>query len=83
MAGNTMSTEDDGLDGLFFPGECACSLTELAPCGHSQQEEGERYVNGCSGGHKHQDPARPTFFIVSHSRETPTQEEFDRAYAER
>lgn len=72
----------DGYTGLYFDGECACELDDLAPCGECQHEEGEPYINGCDGGYKHQDPTRSDFWVISFHKEPPTQEQFDRSYKE-
>jgi hypothetical protein len=34
--------EDNGYDGLFFPGECACTINDLMPC--------ENFCNECEAG---------------------------------
>ena len=36
--------QEHGYDGLFFPGECACEVGDLAPCGE--------YIGGCRVGYK-------------------------------
>lgn len=49
------------FDGLFSPGECACKLDDLAPCGeiHGDCEAG--YLSDCDcGDHDwHIGPAKP------------------------
>lgn len=70
-----------GYDGLLYPGECACELKDLAPCGECQQQDGEDYINGCDPGYKHLDP-RPEHqrygdFIISVKKIPPTDEEWD------
>ena len=66
-----------GYTGLYCPGECACEICEIAPCG-KVDEIGE-YINGCLPGYKHVDP-RSEFgdFIVTDSTETPDEDTFDR-----
>lgn len=73
---------EDGYTGLYFPGECACGLEDLAPCGNASSTDGERYINGCLGGYKHQDPARPHFFIVNSSPEEPSPDVFSQTWSE-
>ena len=36
--------DQNGYDGLYFPGECACLSSDLAPCGELQ--------NNCKAGYK-------------------------------
>lgn len=46
------------FEGLFWEGECACELSDLAPCGNAtcgQNDDGD-YINGCKPGYKHIDP---------------------------
>lgn len=71
----------EGYDALYYPGECACSVDDLAPCGYCDREEGEDYINGCKGGYKHQDPTRPDFWVVSIFHTPPTQDLFDELHA--
>lgn len=69
-----------GHTGLYASGECACELCDLAPCG--QEEVGKNgYINDCEPGYKHLDP-RPQHkkfcdWIVTKSKEPPTQEEWE------
>lgn len=67
---------DDGFDGLYYPGECACLLSDLAPCGETQ--EGGDYINDCEGGYKHVDPAGSNNFCVSSSKKPPTAGEWEK-----
>lgn len=72
----------EGFTGLIYPGECACGLDDLAPCGECQKEEGEEYINGCDGAYKHVDPRSDhRDWVISTSKEPPTPAEFDRAFA--
>lgn len=65
-----------GFTGLYYPGECACTLDDLAPCGECQRDEGEEFINDCEPGHSHIDPEDPTFDIVSAGKEPPTTEQW-------
>lgn len=67
-----------GFTGLYYPGECACLLDDLAPCGNSKRDD-EGYINGCSPGHKHVDPnpcGHLEEWVVSASTEPPSEETF-------
>lgn len=74
--------EADGYSGLYYPGECACCTDALAPCGECKREDGEDWINDCEAGYKHVDP-RSKFgdWIISVSKEPPTPDEFDNAFA--
>lgn len=72
----------EGYGGLYYPGECACDISELAACGNCEQQEGEDYINDCEPGHKHFDPTRPDFWVISANKEPPPQERFDALFAE-
>lgn len=65
---------DDGFNGLYYPGECACVVDDLAPCGETQ--DGGDYINDCHGGYKHIDPKDCTNFCVSGSKEPPGEDEW-------
>jgi len=65
---------DDGFDGLYVPGECACAVGDLAPCG--EFEETGDYINGCEGGYKHIDPKNAHNFCVSAKKEPPNEQEW-------
>jgi hypothetical protein len=47
--------EAEGFTGLFYPAECACECSDLAPCGNTEKS-GNGYINGCKPGYKHFDP---------------------------
>lgn len=47
-----------GFDGLFSPGECACLLEDLAPCG----AEG---IAECVAGYKHPGDDEYDFYVKS------------------
>lgn len=70
-----------GFSGLYRDGECGCTVDDLAPCGDAHKDEGEEWINGCDAGYKHTDP-RCGDFVVSQSKEPPTAEEFDAAFAQ-
>lgn len=70
----------EGYDGLMFPGECACCMDDLAPCGMTECDDGEDWINGCDAGYKHTDPKRPEFWVISFSKQPPTQQRFDEWY---
>ena len=40
--------ESHGYDGLYCPGECACKLSDLAPCSEMSQDCQPGYVVGCT-----------------------------------
>lgn len=69
-----------GCTGLYYPGECACTIDDLAPCGQQEQEDGDDWINGCEPGFKHDDP-RPGHagdWMVSRTPEPPTLEQWER-----
>ena len=70
-----------GYGGLYFPGECACDIDDLAPCGECQHEEDEEFINDCEAGYKHVDPKRPDFWVISANKEPPTQDRFDEVFS--
>lgn len=75
--------EQNGFSGLFVPGECGCTVKDLAPCGDCYTEEGE-YINGCTPGYAHLDP-RPGHvevgdFVVTGNPLPPEGDEFDNYY---
>lgn len=72
--------KDGGYSGLYYPGECACGIDDLAPCGECQQEDGEDFINGCDAGYKHTDPKRPDFWVISANKEPPSQDRFDELF---
>ena len=62
--------KESGFDGLYYPGECACLVGDLAPCGLSEEDTCD-----CLPGYKHKDP-RPEyesdeFWAISGSKKTP------------
>lgn len=61
----------EGYGGLYYPGECACGIDDLMPCGSCEKEEDEDYVNGCESGYKHVDPNDPGFFVISAHKDDP------------
>lgn len=69
--------QSEGYTALFFPGECACQIDDLATCGVCEREDGEDWINDCEAGYKHTDPTRPNFWVASASKEPPDQERFD------
>ena len=64
--------------GLYVPGECACELQHLAPCGLMERVPGEPFVNGCRGGYCHPDPRRSSgsSWVVWDKPQPPTDEEW-------
>lgn len=73
--------EQGGFAGLVYPGECGCTLDNLAPCGECRKEG--KWLNGCEAGYKHMDP-RPLFngrWIITPQATAPTLADFDYAYA--
>lgn len=71
----------NGYDGLYYAGECACELGDIAPCGTMEcggKDDGD-YINGCEPGYKHIDP-RPQFggnWCMHKSKEPLTTEEWE------
>lgn len=39
--------EQNGYDGLFYPGECACRKSDLAPCGNINEQCQPGYLQPC------------------------------------
>jgi hypothetical protein len=75
-----MRLDRGGFTGLFYPGECACERSNLAPCGEYRHDKGG-FINGCKPGFKHLDP-RPEHskffdFGVFEHKEPPTAEQWD------
>lgn len=68
---------EDSYTGLYYPGECACSTDDLAPCGSCEQEEGEEYINDCSPGYKFVCESDPEVWIVKSTNTAPTPEEWE------
>lgn len=84
---------DQGFGGLYnCDGPCGCELDSLAPCGECEVEvtdcgadgrESEEWINGCEAGYKHIDPRSPCGeWVISASKEPPTPDEFDAAFAQ-
>ena len=57
-----------GYSGLYYPGECACEINDLAPCGEDYSE--------CEYGHKHTNPGDESDWCVSNKVEPPTPEQW-------
>lgn len=58
IATTSQKLSANGFEGLFWAGECACELADLAPCGNATcggKDDGD-YINGCLPGYKHIDP---------------------------
>jgi len=49
--------EENGFDGLFYPGECACRCGDLAPCDHILLE--------CEPGYLDRDTTGEFDFVIS------------------
>lgn len=69
--------ESEGKSGLYYPGECACTTDDLAPCGECECEPGEDYINDCQGGYKHSDPKDPEQWVVGPNKEPPSEDEWE------
>lgn len=69
----------DGYSGLFYPGECACVVDDLAPCGECQQDDDE-YINDCEPGYMFKDPrpGAPIEWMVRRENKTPTIEDWEK-----
>lgn len=70
---------DDGYTGLYYDGECACEIDDLAPCGECNQDNGEEFINGCSPGYKFVDSENPNFCLVMRENTEPTDDQWDYA----
>ena len=74
-----------GFGGLFSrAGRCGCAVGDLAPCGETQKECCEEFINGCQAGYKHLDP-RPGHveygdFVITDQKDPPGEDEFDNYY---
>ncbi len=69
--------EAEGFSGLYVGGECACTCSDLAPCGSAEPDE-DGYINGCEPGHVISDPSRRTSdWMVSGRVKSMSQAEFD------
>jgi len=42
--------KQNGYDGIYYPGECACKIDDLAPCGESLLECIPGYEKPCDCG---------------------------------
>lgn len=73
---------EDGFSGLFYSGECACEVDDLAPCGECEKSEGEDYINGCSPGYKFVDPENSNFWLLMATNEEPSDDQWERARRE-
>lgn len=63
--------EKSGYTGLFYPGECACTIDDFAPCGEDTSE--------CEFGYKFVDPNSErsnSDFIVKKDNSEPTEAEW-------
>ena len=67
-----------GYGGLYCPGECGCTLDDLAPCGECTQEDNEDYINGCDPGYVFykQDSSALNFWMVRGTNQEPSREEW-------
>lgn len=41
---------ENGFDGLYYAGECACSVDDLAPCGNINENCEAGYLLSCDCG---------------------------------
>jgi len=48
----------EGFDGLYIPGECACAVSDLMPCGEPTPECRAGYKGG-EGDEFHIGPTKP------------------------
>jgi len=53
--------ENNGFDGLFFPGECCCDLQDLIAC--------NEYCAECQPGYKLPDREDPEGFVITNDVE--------------
>lgn len=72
--------EDEGFGGLFYPGDCACECSDLAPCGKVETSL-NGFEIGCQPGYKHLDPrpdhAKYSDFAIWAQKEAPTAEQWE------
>lgn len=69
---------EEGYGGLYYDGECACEVDDLAPCGECDQSSGDAYINGCDPGYKHVDPKNEKEWAIGSNKEPPTDEAWER-----
>lgn len=71
--------KEGGYSGLYVPGECGCTLDDLAPCGECQRENDEDYINGCDPGYVFHDPESKAFdvWMVRGINQEPTREDWE------
>lgn len=70
-----------GHGGLVAPGECGCTLDDLAPCGACEKyDEDDEFINGCQPGYVFKDtrPGAPAEFMVRTVNQEPTPEDWAR-----
>jgi len=65
---------ENGFDGLYYPGECGCEVSDLAPCGEGSLS--------CKPGYKHMDPrpGHPGEWAIFGKKETPTGEDWENVW---
>ena len=71
----------EGFGGLVVPGECGCTLDDLAPCGSCEKyDEDDEYINGCEPGYvfKNPRPGAPAEWMVRSINQEPTAEDWER-----
>lgn len=66
----------NGFSGLYYPGECACTVDEFATCGMCEKEPDDNYINGCEPGYKFTDPENADFWIIRSENKAPSSEEW-------
>jgi hypothetical protein len=66
----------NGYNALSYPGECACSIDDFAPCGECEKHDGEDYINDCDPSYKFIDPENKSFWVASPSNVAPTEQEW-------
>lgn len=59
-----------GYTGFYYPGECACTMKDVAPCGEDPAQ--------CEPGYAFFDPEKPEDFIVRGVNQEPTEEEWEK-----
>lgn len=67
--------KDGGYTGLFYPGECACGIEDLAPCGYGPA--------GCEMGYKFSLPGDEFDFIVKKDNVPPSPAEYRKCFQRR
>lgn len=71
--------KEGGYGGLYYPGECGCTIDDLAPCGECEYDEVSGLINGCEAGYVFKDPrpGAPMDWMIRGRNEEPTIEDWE------